>query len=457
MKKMVCEMCGGSDLVKQEGVFVCQSCGSKYSVEDAKRMMIEGTVDVTGSTVKVDNTAKLENLLKIARRAKDDGNFGKAAQHFEAITLEDPNSWEAAFYTAYCSAIQSYKSDKTGSAITTLQNCIDSVFSLIKDHVQGEGAQRKAVAEVVANTHECCEIFHTDTEKEKDSTDREIRNAQKRGVDISTLSSVQTEMYNIRGAKNVAIGKIYTAVGYNVLDMYGDSDELGKSAISGIDKACSLVSYSTANYLKDRESRAIVQKIKSETESIKEIAAKRRFDNYWDLHKDEKASLVSEKSSLNDQITKFNNDIKAVPGYTELANARQGLETEKDNAMSSVARPKTGFLTFMKTISILGIFAGLIAALVQWGTYADAGEAMPGIVAAVIALVLSIVFGKASSKKKKAYRSQQADVEAEFDKRLQSINERNAPVVAAIEAISKNITPLQDRIGDIDTELTKPR
>lgn len=32
MKKLICEMCGSSELMKQEGVFVCQSCGTKYSV-----------------------------------------------------------------------------------------------------------------------------------------------------------------------------------------------------------------------------------------------------------------------------------------------------------------------------------------------------------------------------------------------------------------------------------------
>ena len=48
MKQLVCEMCGSKDLVKQDGMFVCQACGTKYSVEEAKKMMIEGTVDVQG-------------------------------------------------------------------------------------------------------------------------------------------------------------------------------------------------------------------------------------------------------------------------------------------------------------------------------------------------------------------------------------------------------------------------
>lgn len=29
MKQLVCEACGSSDLIKQDGVFVCQACGHK--------------------------------------------------------------------------------------------------------------------------------------------------------------------------------------------------------------------------------------------------------------------------------------------------------------------------------------------------------------------------------------------------------------------------------------------
>ena len=43
MKQLTCEMCGSTDLVKEGGVFVCQTCGTKYSVEEARKMMISGT------------------------------------------------------------------------------------------------------------------------------------------------------------------------------------------------------------------------------------------------------------------------------------------------------------------------------------------------------------------------------------------------------------------------------
>lgn len=97
MKQLTCEMCGSTELIKQDGVFVCQACGTKYSVEEAKKMMVEGTVDVQG-TVKIDMSEKLQNLYQVARRAKDDNDSETAAKYYDMILVEDPTSWEASFY-----------------------------------------------------------------------------------------------------------------------------------------------------------------------------------------------------------------------------------------------------------------------------------------------------------------------------------------------------------------------
>ena len=101
MKQLTCEMCGSTDLLKDGGVFVCQSCGCKYSVEEAKKMMIEGSVDVSGSTVKVDNSDKLNKLLILATRARKEDNTEDAKKYYEMAMIEDPNNWESAFYAAY--------------------------------------------------------------------------------------------------------------------------------------------------------------------------------------------------------------------------------------------------------------------------------------------------------------------------------------------------------------------
>ena len=59
MKRLVCEICGGNELLKQNDRYICQTCGTNYTTEEAKKLLIEvvGNVDVSGSTVKVDNSS----------------------------------------------------------------------------------------------------------------------------------------------------------------------------------------------------------------------------------------------------------------------------------------------------------------------------------------------------------------------------------------------------------------
>ena len=148
MKQLTCEMCGSTDLVKQDGVFVCQSCGTKYSVEEAKKMMVEGTVDVSGSTVKIDTSDELENLYQIARRAKNEKNAENAAKYYDMILMKHPTSWEAAFYTVYFRAMQC-KIAEIQSAAISIQNCLKNVLMLIHDHVSPD-QQEPCVGEVAS-------------------------------------------------------------------------------------------------------------------------------------------------------------------------------------------------------------------------------------------------------------------------------------------------------------------
>lgn len=146
MKQLVCEMCGSTDLIKQDGVFVCQSCGCKYSVEEAKKMMVEGTVDVTGSTVKVDTSEELTNLYQLARRAKAEENSNTAAKYYEMILMKDPSSWEAAFYSAYYTALNCTIA-QIESAANAAANSVSSVLIIISRTMPAEQAS-EPVAEI---------------------------------------------------------------------------------------------------------------------------------------------------------------------------------------------------------------------------------------------------------------------------------------------------------------------
>ena len=106
MNKLKCEMCGSNDLIKTDGVFVCQSCGCKYSVEEAKKLMIDGPVEVTGTVkvaepVKVDNTTRIANLYQLAQTDIDKSDCGNALKYYESIIVEEPTSWQAHFFIPY--------------------------------------------------------------------------------------------------------------------------------------------------------------------------------------------------------------------------------------------------------------------------------------------------------------------------------------------------------------------
>ncbi len=90
MKRMVCEMCGSNDMVKQDGLFVCQNCETKYSVEEARKLMIE----VEG-TVRVDNTHMIPNYLEMALAAKDAGNNQEAENYCNKVIEIEPTNYKA--------------------------------------------------------------------------------------------------------------------------------------------------------------------------------------------------------------------------------------------------------------------------------------------------------------------------------------------------------------------------
>lgn len=142
MKSLTCEMCGGTELIKQNGMYVCQSCGVKYSVEEAKKMMIEGTVDVSGSTVRVDNSELVTKYLANARRAKQKEDWEETEKYYNMVEQNDPMNIEAIFYSSYGKAKASlieadvYKREAAFKVLTNCVSMIDDYFALEKETEQ---------------------------------------------------------------------------------------------------------------------------------------------------------------------------------------------------------------------------------------------------------------------------------------------------------------------------------
>ena len=180
MKQLTCEMCGGTNLVKQDGMFVCQSCGCKYTLEEARKLMgmdgapAEAAPAVGSATVKVDTSEKLTKLYQIARRARDDNNAENAAKYYDLILQEDPMSWEASFYTVYYSAMQTNIAN-IQSAAHKVHNCLGSVLGLIRDQLPEE-EQAKAVGEVSVRVGTISTMLANAAKNHYDNTDASIKN-----------------------------------------------------------------------------------------------------------------------------------------------------------------------------------------------------------------------------------------------------------------------------------------
>lgn len=96
IRPIICELCGGNNLIKDNGLFCCQNCGTKYSLEEARKMMIEGTVRVAG-TVRVDNSEKISNFLMMANSAYSVENYKEAEEYANRVIEVDPKNTQAWF------------------------------------------------------------------------------------------------------------------------------------------------------------------------------------------------------------------------------------------------------------------------------------------------------------------------------------------------------------------------
>ncbi len=149
MKQLTCEMCGGTDLIKQDGVFMCQNCGMKYSVEEAKRMMIEGTVDVQG-TVKVDNSAFVEKYLANARRAYEKEDWEEVEKYYNMVEQNAPNNMEAVFFSAFGKAMLSMTDDDYYKRQQKFNVLIKSI-SVINDYYEVTNEDKQMVLNKIAD------------------------------------------------------------------------------------------------------------------------------------------------------------------------------------------------------------------------------------------------------------------------------------------------------------------
>lgn len=214
MKQMVCEMCGGTDLQKEDGVFVCKSCGCKYSIEEAKKMMVE-----------VDNTKKLANLYERARKSLEVDDLEHAAEYYKQILDENPNDWEAYFYS-YLGEFTSYTNAQAGSVASKLGSTIPPAFDMAIVDCTPEEATERAVT-IAKKTSDKLTVIA--------ATGASLLRQYEGGNVLSPAGKVNSDMYS--RMRDVVVNTVassvlaYEPIEKKVEELVNGSNELNKDKL----------------------------------------------------------------------------------------------------------------------------------------------------------------------------------------------------------------------------------
>jgi len=398
MKKLTCEMCGSTDLLKQDGVFVCQTCGCKYSVEEARKMMVEGVVEVSG-TVKVDDTDKIDGYLELSKNAYESGN-GKLAFEYANKTLEiDHKNYKA--WIAKMKSIE-FISTVGDLKLVEVMEAGKNAILYAEESIKKEVTNEVYLYEVKRSL----ELLKLAMEKYSDTA--ELENTVKRMIKISPLTALPSvgnadrEMVNI--IDNVA-REALAMVELIPDDVLADSIEITRivgecakqyqyvtDALIKRFKIYGAELQESAKIMRNNNKVSLENKAKNAEIIAKERQAE-RVAKYWNAHSSEKAILDNEKAELNKKIKALQDSMEAL---SEAVALRQ-IETQISD--------------YQKEKDSLGIFKG----------------------------------------KEKKVLQDKIDV---LKKELSSA--QNAKNVAS-EPIKKEIEIFQKRISEIDEEFTKDR
>ncbi len=135
MKTIVCELCGSTSFKKQDDAYVCNSCGTKFGVEDVKKMMKDVETECQSNIEKA--SSDFEKYLMLARRASNSGNDADAAKYYGLAQTENPNDWESLFFGVYHTSMQTNIAGIASAAILVV-NVIEPAVALIKNNTPVE-------------------------------------------------------------------------------------------------------------------------------------------------------------------------------------------------------------------------------------------------------------------------------------------------------------------------------
>ena len=378
MKQLVCEMCGSKDLIKTEGLFVCQQCGCKYTVEEARKMMIEGTVDVSGSSVKIDKSEEAEKLLALGRRAYRESNYERASSYFDDALKVDPDSWEANFYRSYCSTMTC----KLINLVSQFQATVNAAASSLNIIYSKENVEVEGIIDIINRIKELSTLAFFNKYS--------FYNQHPEKVEY--LGSGNSITHNENGYRDMMLGctlmagavsKLYIAIPMNpkanshVADAaFSAAQKLESDLRSSPEAPYNQFGYrhiyqtymnvrnDLISFAKDAQDSIIKSKKGIEArENIKRRAEEQKYElekaervkKYWDAHIEEKNELQKKLDELNTQLEQINEKIDPIEARKKEIIQYRDESIPAENKKEALLKEKKDLMVQYQSLGILKV------------------------------------------------------------------------------------------------------
>lgn len=144
MKKLQCELCGGLDIVKKaDNLFVCQHCGCKYTLEQAKTLLSEADDLIIGAN-------ELRKELENAETLKKLGEYSRMLKIFDQLIYRFPSElvmWESLLNAVYYIFLhtESYPLQVEPNELDNLQKYFENTMKIATE------LDKKRIAEEYSN------------------------------------------------------------------------------------------------------------------------------------------------------------------------------------------------------------------------------------------------------------------------------------------------------------------
>jgi hypothetical protein len=342
MKRIVCEVCGSNEIVKDGDFFVCQSCGCKYTADQVKKMVIEGTVEVTG-TVKVDSSDQFNNFLRLSKdslAAKD----AQAAFSYAGKALElNPKSPAAWIQKMGCIKYLATMGDLRLDEMVQYGNkAIENAEENEKQNVRKEvytswlkrGAELLSLAISKLNDTDAIRQLYESAKAISWTAPQFTTKAD--AEDVAICGAVaQSGLFLTDNVPNEGFCDFPELLPLlsDCVNLYSDSTTALVNRFKIYKAFLTEESARNRQAIFDKYSQRL-EKLKQDLETKAMRAKNEKIDLFWASHEDERKQLDQEKAELEKQISSLGVSPEETIKKTDLENVRQkinGLEQDLRN------------------------------------------------------------------------------------------------------------------------------